>query len=59
MKKILIVAALAASLAACQKAEEATVVEAVPANEAAAATGTEPAAEPAVEMPAEETAAKN
>lgn len=56
MKNILIVAALAASLAACQKPEqEATVVEAVPANEAAAAEGTEPA----VEMPVQETAAQN
>ena len=52
MKKILPLVALML-VAACQKAEtEATIVEAVPANEAAAAEGTEPA----IEMPAEETA---
>lgn len=40
MKKLILVAAaaLALPLAACQKAEEATVVEAVPADEAATAT---------------------
>lgn len=51
MKKLLPLAALVL-VAACQKVEtEATIVEAVPANEAAA-EGTEPA----IEMPAEETA---
>ena len=55
MKNILIVAALAASLAACQKPEQqATVVEAVPTSEV-----TESANAPEVQMPAEETAPKN
>jgi len=49
MKKLLPLAALVL-VAACQKAEtQATIVEAVPANEAAAS-------EPAIEMPVQETA---
>ncbi len=53
MKKILPLIALTL-VAACNKAEEATVVEAVPASENEVAT--EAADAPAIEMPAEEAA---
>lgn len=53
MKNILVLAALVASLAACQKAEEATVVEAVPATEVAPTDV--PANAEVVEVPADES----